>query len=314
MSQPALDKMIAIADAFDRGAFVGLDKVDTDTIASVVGLPSTSVSRLLKPLGFFCITKRRLVPVRNDRVYEYPARIKLPDLKRVKQQDARTIVEAIADHRLPRQFSTSVLYIRLGTSLNEYTIGPQGHLPESLHKALARLGFTSHRPAGFKSKPAIHPATWRPPIEWPRLFVEQRSLRRSGLRVSSVYRMTDAAAKLDNVVNRAMKRLDAIRVPYDRRGAMKAVIQEIIKDAWTAFINAETASLQRERVEGRKVTQELDWAAVANLQDGHLRNFVQIAARVSASRTNDNPGAYALDWVRQNLPGAGTDEALGVNA
>ena len=278
MSQPALDKMIAIADAFDRGAFVGLDKIDTDSVATAVGLPSASVSRLLSPLGFTCLTTRKKVPVRKDRVYEYPPRIKLPDLKRMKQADARLIVEAIADHRLPRLFSTSLLYSRLGNSLSDYTIGPQGHLPGSTHKALARLGFTSHRPPGFKSQNVVHPATWRPPVDWPALFVEQRSLRRSGLRVSSIYRMTDAAAKLDPVVNRAMKRLDAIRVPYDKRGAMKAVIQEIIKDAWTAFISAETATLHRERVGGSRTTQDVDWTAVAKLTDGHLRNFVQIAA------------------------------------
>ena len=314
MSQPALDKMIIIADAFDRGAFVGLDKVDTDSVASAVGLPPASVSRLLRPLGFTLISDRRRVSVRNDRVYEYPARIKLPGLEGVKQADARLIVEAIADHRLPRQFSTSLLCTRLGNSLTQHTIGTQGHLPKKLHRALSGLRFTSHRPPGYKPQQVVHPATWRPPADWPSLFVEQRSLRRSGLRVSSIYRMTDAAAKLDTVVNRAMKRLDAIRVPYDKRGAMKAVIQEIIKDAWNAFTEAETATWRQERVGETRVTQDVDWGAVVNLPDGHLRNFVQIAARVAASETNDNPGAYALAWVQQNLPSAGTDGALGVNA
>lgn len=314
MSQPALDKMIAITDAFDRGAFVGLDKVDTDSIAAVVGFPASTVSRLLRVLNFTCVSERRRVPVRHDRVYEYPPRIRLPDLKRVKQPDARLVLGAISEHRLDRRFTTGVLYTRVGTSLSRGTIGPRGHLPANLHKALMRCGFSSHRPEGFKSKRVVYPATWQQPAEWPALFLEQRRLRRSGLRVSAVYRVTDAAAKLDDVVNRAMKRLDGLRVPYDKRGALKSAIQEIIKDAWTAFISAETTTLHRERVEGSRSTQDVDWAVVAKLTDVHLRNFVQIAARVSASETNDNPGAFALAWVQQNLPSAGTDGALGVNA
>ena len=50
MSQPALDKMITIADAFDRGAFAGMVKVDTDTISTIVGVSVTG--RILNKLGF----------------------------------------------------------------------------------------------------------------------------------------------------------------------------------------------------------------------------------------------------------------------
>ena len=38
----------------------------------------------------------------HDRVYEYPPRIRLPDAKKIRQPEARLVVEAIADHRLPR--------------------------------------------------------------------------------------------------------------------------------------------------------------------------------------------------------------------
>ena len=312
MSQPALDKMIAIADAFDRGAFVGNDKVDTDSVAAAVGLPPTTVSRLLKndALGFTCLSEHRSVKVRNDRIYEYPPRIQLPDLKNVKQADARLIVEAIADHRLPRQFSTSLLYPRLGQSLNEGTIGTRGHLPKKLHRALSGLRFTSHRPEGYKK--VVHPATWSPPAAWPRLFLEQRSLRRSGLRVSAIYRVTDTAAKVDLIIARAIEELDNLRVPYDKRGELKAAIQKIIKGAFNALIAQENADMEQDK-RGRD-TQDVDWPAVAKLSDLHLRNFAQIAERVATSETNDNPGAYALAWVQQNLPSAGTDAALGVNA
>ena len=185
MSQPALDKMIAIADAFDRGAFAGMDRVDTDTVAELVGLPSKSVSRLLNSLKVRQLTPAKSVKERHDRVYEYPPRIRLPDAKKIRQPEARLVVETIADQRLPRRLNTALLYHRLGQSLNDGTTGPQGHLPPPLHKALLRSGFSSHRPEGFKSKRIWKPATWAPPQDnedWPAVFLEQRTLRRNGVR------------------------------------------------------------------------------------------------------------------------------------
>ena len=162
-----------------------MDKVDTDTVARAVGLPSKAVSRLLTRLDVKRLSKGRSVPERHDRVYEYPARIHLPDTKRIRQDEARLIVKAIADHRLPRPFPTGLLYRRLGIPANEGTIGTQGHLLKSLYQALLRLGFTSHRPEGFKDKRRWQPATWEPPRDkegWPRLFQEQRRLRLHRLR------------------------------------------------------------------------------------------------------------------------------------
>ena len=307
MGQPALDRMIAIADVFDRGTFAGMGKVDTDSVAAAVGLPSTSVSRLLRALEFKCFSERRSVPVRKDRVYEYPPRIRLPDLKRVRNPGTRLIVEAIADHRLPRKFDTDLLYIRLGNDLSQYTIGRLGHLPHRLHNSLKELGFSTHRPPGFKPKPAVRPATWRQPVLWNPLFVEQRRLRRNGLTVSAVLRMTDAAAKLGGVVNIALEQLDFSRIPYDRRGALKAAIREVLTNAFDEW-------LRQQRRDKSQAIQEVDWTAVARLSDDHLRDFASIAGRVAASKSNDNPGAYALRWVKETLPGAGTDVALEVNA
>ena len=119
-----MDKMIAIADAFNRGAFAGMDRVDTDTVARVMGLPSKSVSRLLNRLEVRQLTPAKSVKERHDRVYEYPPRIRLPDAKKIRQPEARLVVEAIADRRLPRTFNTALLYRRLGTTLNGGTIGP----------------------------------------------------------------------------------------------------------------------------------------------------------------------------------------------
>ena len=152
MSQPALDKMIAIADAFDRGAFDRINKIDTDTVATVVGLPSKSVSRLLNSLEVRRLTPAKPVKERHDRVYEYPPRIRLPDAKKIRQPEARFVVEAIADQRLPQRFNTALLYHLLGQSSNGRTKGPQGHLPRPLHQALLRSGFASHSPEGFKPK------------------------------------------------------------------------------------------------------------------------------------------------------------------
>jgi hypothetical protein len=307
VSQPALDKMIAIADAFDRDAFAGVDKVDTDSVAAVVEMPSSIVSRLMHRLGFDQVSPRRNVPVRNDRVYEYPARIKLPDLKGIRNPDTRLIVEAIADHRLPRQFSIALLYSRLGDALSDYTIRETGRLPEGLRKSLANLGFTSHRPPGFKKKNVIYPATWRRPMHWPSLFVEQRRLRRNGLGVSAVLRMTDAAARLGAMINIALEQLDYQGVPYDRKGALKAAIRAIITDAFDEW-------LPKQHSRQGQVPAKIDWTAVSNLSDGHLRNFASIAARMDATGADDNPGAYALRWVLENLPGAGTDAALRFSA
>ncbi len=307
MVQSALDKMIAIADVFDRGTFAGMDKVDTDSIATVVGLSPATVARLLRALDFKCLSERRSVPVRNDRVYEYPPRKRLPDLKGVRNPDAHLIVKAIEDGRLRRQFSTGQLLSRLGNDLTHSQLGPRGHLHKSIHQSLERQGFTSHRPDGFKSQKVVHPATWRQPVLWNTLFVEQRRLRRNGLSVSAVLRMTDAAAKLGGVVNVALEQLDSSRIPYDRRGALKAAIREVLTNAFDEW-------LRQQRRDKSQAIPEVDWTAVARLSDGHLRDFASIAGRVAASKSNDNPGAYALRWVKENLLGAGTDAALGINA
>ena len=56
--------------------------------------------------------------------------------KKILQPEARLVVEAIADHRLPRTFNTRLLCPRLGNSLNAGTIGVRGHLPRPYHEAL----------------------------------------------------------------------------------------------------------------------------------------------------------------------------------
>ena len=300
MSQPALDKMIAISDAFDRGAFAGMDRVDTDTVATVVGLPSKSVSRLLNSLEVRRLTRAKLVKERHDRVYEYPPRIRLPDAKKIRQPEARLVVEAIADQRLPRRFNTALLYHLLGQSLNGGTTGPQGHLPRPLHKALLRSGFASHRPEGIKPKRIWEPATWAPPRDkgdWPAVFLEQRTLRRNGVRVSTIYTITDAAAGLGGIIQDAMEQLNLSRTPYDQRGALKRQISAVIKDGYIAWLRADNQARSADRQEQ---DQTVDWQSVAMLPDAHLRNFARIAARVAASGANENPGAYALRWVQEN--------------
>ena len=57
-------------------------------------------------------------------------------VKKMRQPEARLVVEAIADHRLPRRFNTALLYDRLGVTLNGRTIGPRGHLPKPFNEAL----------------------------------------------------------------------------------------------------------------------------------------------------------------------------------
>ena len=310
MSLPALDKMIAIADAFDRGTFVGMDKVDTDTVASALGLASPTVSRLLKNLKVKQLTDAKSCKERHDRVYEYPARIRLPDTNKIRQAEARLVVEAIADHRLPRSFTTGLLYHRLGVSLSEGTIGPQGHLPKSLHQALLRVGFTSYRPEGFKEKRRWQPATWEPPRDredWPKLFQEQRRLRLHGMRASTIYRHTDFAAKLDGIIRDAVEKLDQLRVPYDQKRALKEQIHAVISRAYSELL---TADNKRMRAEREDVDMHVDWQAVAILDDGQLRTFARVAARTAVSGSQANPGAYALRWVHGNSPSAMAD---GVN-
>ena len=108
--------------------------------------------RLLKGLGFKEVRKTSSYKVRVARVYEYPPRIKLPDLKKVKNPDTRLIIEAIADHRLPRQFSVHLLHARLGQSLTVVLKNARPHhLPNNLHNNLTRWGFTSYLPEEAES-------------------------------------------------------------------------------------------------------------------------------------------------------------------
>ena len=307
MSQPALDKMVAIADAFDGGAFAGMSKVDTDTVARLVGLPSKSVSRLLNRLGVRQLTPGKSVKERPDRIYEYPSRIRLPDAEKIRQPEARLVVEAIADHRLPRAFNTRLLYHRLGYTLNGGTIGVRGHLPKPFHEALLRSGFTSHRPEGFKSKAIWRPATWEPPRDredWPQLFQEQRRLRQHGVRASTIYRHTDSAAGLDGIIRDAVQQLDLSRIPYDQWGALKGQIHRVIRQGYSALLAVENDAM---RTNHEDADMDVDWQAVSLLNDGQLRNFAKIAARVATSETANNPGAYALRWVQENSLSVGTD-------
>ena len=309
MSLPALDKMIAIADAFDKGAFAGMNVVDTDTVARTVGLPAEAVSRLLSStsLNVKRITEGKSVKQRHDRIYEYPPRIRFPDAKKIRQPGARLVVEAIADHRLPRSFTTGLLYHRLGSALTGGTIGPRGHLPKSLHEALLRSGFTSHRPEGFKPKAIWRPATWEAPWDredWPELFKEQRRLRLHGMGLSAIYRHTDSAARLDGIIKDAVQELDLSGIPYDQKGELKKQIHRVIKQAYSALVTDQNKKMRAER---EAVDIDVDWEAVATLTAEQLQTFAKVANRVARSRANPNPGAYALSWVQGNLLGAGID-------
>ena len=289
-----------------------MDRVDTDTVARVVGLPSKSVSSLLNRLGVRQLTPARSVKQRHDRVYEYPPRIRLPDPNKIRQPDARLVIEAITNHRLPRAFNTRLLYHRLGNALSSGTIGARGYLPKPFHQALLRCGFGSHRPEGFKAKAIRKPATWEPPRDkedWPKLFQEQRRLRQHGVRASTIYRHTDFAARLDGIIHDAVQQLDLSRIPYDKPGALKAQIHRVIRQSYSALLEVENSAM-RSNLEDAGM--DVDWQSVSLLNDGQLRNFAKIADRVAKSGTAKNPGAFALRWVQGNSPSARTD-GIGVN-
>ena len=305
MGQPALDKMIDIADAFDRGAFAGTSQVDTTEIASVVGLPPASISRLLSrnDTGFRQVTKRRRSEVKADRIYTSPPPTKLPNVSRKSTNpDLRRIVEAIANHELPRKIPIGLFNTRLGIDLIEGRTGRC--LPKHLHAVLLKAGFTCTR-EGTKS--VTRPARWEQPPLWPELFTRQRMLRRNGMKISTIYRVTDAAAKNGGIIEQAMHRLDLSRVPYDARSALKRQIQRVIQEAYGAWLRELSAGMTAER-EGLKLAAapSVDWAAVAALTDAQQTAFIKVAARTAASdHITDEPGVYALRWVIANLPGAG---------
>ncbi len=315
MSKQALDKMVLIADAFDQGAFAGMDRVDTNTVAQTVGLPPKAVARYLARLwdpkqrvGVRLLSKSKTVKQRHDRVYEYPPRIHLPNLAKIRQPEARLVVEAITDHRLPRSFTAAVLYHRLGIPANGGTIRQQGHLPQKLHKALLGHGFTSHRPPGFKEKAIWQPAIWEPPQDreaWPKLFLEQRRLLRNGVRESTIGSHTDAAAKLDGIIHMALEQLDLSRVPYDQRGAVIGAIRNVIRQGFHALLASENEAARATRKP--TVNPEVDWQSVLALTDSQLRDFARLMARLSGSERFPNLGAYALRRVLGDSPGAATD-------
>lgn len=55
-------------------------------------------------------------------------------------------------------------------------------------------------------------------------------------------------------------------------------------------------ALRTRRAEGEAV----DWDAIGTLTDAQLRSFVKIVLRVRDQKAN--PAAYALRWVKENLP------------
>lgn len=302
MGQSALDKRIAIADAFDSGVFTGMDTVDTDVVAGVVGFSPEVTSRLLKSLGVTQVSPSRQHHPRKDRIYAYPPRIRLPEIEGIKQPDVRVIVQAIYEHRLPRQFTVPLLYHRVGNDLSYGTIAAPNKMPDALRRGLSRQGFITFRPEGFKSELVKVPAKWRHPYEWPSLFQQQRQLRERGMSVSAIYRLTDSAAQVDGIIKDAMEALDLSRIPYDERGALKGQIRSIIKQSYTALLH-----LENEGAKSRQV-DTMDWTALKGLSDSQLRNFSRIAANQSG-RSDINPGTYALRWVQENVLSANAQTA-----
>ncbi len=313
-----LDLRIEIADLFDKGVLAGTTPLDR--IAVSVGEKPHRTRSAIRALGFEMFKARariwRQVPTRWA-----PPR-KWPELTRRHRQVTHAVRDLYDTRRVTGRCYAADLAPLVGAS------------EESVVYALKTLRFkvvkkAHKRHAGYES------AIYTPPREWDDLFERQRMLRRSGLKADAVIRMTDAAAQLAGIIDRAVRDLDVQNIPLDKRGRLKDSIRKVIEETYHVaerdyiprmeLVKALGASsvdgaeklladvqLLRQQANGKELDaaktvavlegEQVALADIAKLDESLMRECVKIMSRRITAQDAISPAAYAIRWVRENHP------------
>ena len=212
-----LDLRIEIAELFDSGVLAGTTPLDSIVAQSRARSPQ-SARRAILALGFVKVKSRARILQWIPARFEPPR--KLPELSGRHSALTHTIRGLFASGELKgRCYATDI------ASLVEASEESVGRVLKSLRFKVVKRGYNKH--VGWESE------TWRPPRNWPALFLRQRTLRRGGLSADAVIRLTDAAAEVEAILQDASTNLLIQGVPVDQRGKMKAEIKGIIQQMFS---------------------------------------------------------------------------------
>ena len=309
---------IEIADLFDKGVFAGTTPLDQ--IAVAVGEKPLRTRSAIRALGFEMFKARARIWQQVPTRWAPPRN--LPGLTRRHRQVTHAVRDLYDSRRVTGRCYAADLAPLVGAS------------EESVVDALKTLRFkvvkkAHKRHAGYES------AIYTPPREWDDLFQRNRMLRRSGLKADTVMRMTDAAAQLAGVIDRAVRELDVQNIPISQRGKLKEGIRKVIEEAYRVaerdyiprmeLVKALGASsvdgaeklladvqLLRQRANGKELdavktlavleSEQVALADIAKLDESLMRECIRIMSRRIAAQDAISPAAYAIRWVRENHP------------
>lgn len=313
-----LDLRIEIADLFDRGVFAGATPLDR--IATAVGEKPLRTGSAVRALGFKMFKARARIWRQVPRRWAPPR--KLPELSR----RHRAVTHAVRDLYVSRHFTGRCYAADLAPVVEASE--------EAVEHALKTLRFKVVKKA-HKRHTGYESAIYTPPHEWDDLFERQRMLRRSGLKADTVMRMTDAAAQLSGVIDRAVRELDVRDIPIAQRGKLKESIRKVIEEAYHVaerdyiprmeLVKALDASsvdgaeklladvqLLRQRANSKELDavntlavlegEQVALADIAKLDESLMRECIRIMSRRIAAQDAISPAAYAIRWVRENHP------------
>ena len=297
-----LDLRIEIAELFDSGVFTGTTPLDAIVAQSRAASPQGARSAILA-LGFTMVKSRtrimRPVPARWE-----PPR-KLPDLSGRHSPLTHAVRELFISGAAKGRFHAVDL-----APLAEASDESARRVLKTLRFKVVKRAYKKH--VGWQSE------TWRPPRNWPDLFVRQRTLRRNGLSANAIIGLTDAAAGVEAILRDASTNLLLQGIPVDRRGRMRREVKSIIREMF-AQDRQTIAPAELAAKLGMKTTSGPDrllaevgnllvpdpaeqaaYNEIARMSDDQMRQCVRIMARQSARKDAMGPAAYALRWVREN--------------
>ena len=316
-----LDLRIEIASLYDRGHLTS--ECTLDDIMARTGGTSTQTRNAIRELNFTEIKPR--TPDIVDTLWERPRRF--PKLSK----KHRRVTHAIKDLYTSKKVR-GTCYV---ADLVCHPVVADAD-EEVVRRALRVLGFRVAK-RRHRRKGSWAPAVYAPPPKWPPLFERQRMLR-TDFKPATIMRMTDAAARVDGILAKAVRELDVKGIPLYKKGALQKEIQEVIEGLYNIsvadyvprleLVKAMDASVydgrdklladitllrhqlaQHAREETRlghvEEAERKALEEMARLDSGVLNECIKIMARRISTKEGIPPAAFALRWVRENVGVAG---------